>query len=111
LESLIKGDEYAGNRSDKWAWSSSDETVVTVDPNGLVAPVSVGEAVITVLSKDGYGSAEVPAKVTDGSPEGEPWKLTVMHTNDTHAHLSEVARRAALVKQVGLGGCPCIQSY
>ncbi|MFZ4197895.1 choice-of-anchor I family protein [Paenibacillus sp. NPDC058898] len=86
--------------SSELAWSSSDETVVTVDPNGLVAPVSVGEAVITVLSKDGYGSAEVPVKVTDGSPEGEPWKLTVMHTNDTHAHLSEVARRAALVKQV-----------
>ncbi|WP_339271159.1 choice-of-anchor I family protein [Paenibacillus sp. FSL K6-1330] len=86
--------------SSELAWSSSDETVVTVDPNGLVAPVSVGEAVITVLSKDGYGSADVPVKVTDGSPEGEPWKLTVMHTNDTHAHLSEVARRAALVKQV-----------
>ena len=66
---------------------------------------------ITVLSKDGYGSAEVPVKVTDGSVDGEPWKLTVMHTNDTHAHLAEVARRATLVQEVrseggnSLAGC------
>ncbi|MCT1400217.1 choice-of-anchor I family protein [Paenibacillus sp. p3-SID867] len=86
--------------SSELLWSSSDETVATVDSNGLVTPVSVGEAVITVLSKDGYGSAEVPVKVTDGSVDGEPWKLTVMHTNDTHAHLAEVARRATLVQEV-----------
>ncbi|MEC0305426.1 choice-of-anchor I family protein [Paenibacillus lautus] len=86
--------------STELTWSSSNEMVASVDPTGLVTPVSAGEAVITVLSKDGYGSAVVQVKVTDGSSEGEPWKLTVMHTNDTHAHLAEVARRAALVKQV-----------
>ena len=86
--------------STELAWSSSNEMVAAVDQNGLVTPVSAGEAVITVLSKDGYGSAEVPVKVTDGSVDGEPWKLTVMHTNDTHAHLAEVARRATLVQEV-----------
>ncbi|MFB6473290.1 choice-of-anchor I family protein [Paenibacillus glucanolyticus] len=86
--------------STELVWSSTDEAVATVDQNGLVTPLSVGEAVITVLSKDGYGAAEVPVRVTDGSAVDEPWKLTVMHTNDTHAHLSEVARRATLVEQV-----------
>lgn len=28
------------------------------------------------------------------------WSLTIMHTNDTHAHLADVARRATLVKQI-----------
>lgn len=81
-------------------WSSSDERVATVDPTGLVTPLSKGDAVITVVSGDGYGSAEVLVKVVDASSEEEAWKLTVMHTNDTHAHLAEVARRATLVKQV-----------
>ncbi len=99
-EPLQASVEPAQGGSAELAWCSSDETVAAVDQNGLVTPVSAGEAVITVLSKDGYGSAEVSVNVTDDSPEGEQWKLTVMHTNDTHAHLAEVARRAALVQEI-----------
>lgn len=36
-------------------WSSSDETVVTVDNTGLVTAVGVGEAVITCKTTDGTG--------------------------------------------------------
>ncbi|AYB45991.1 choice-of-anchor I family protein [Paenibacillus lautus] len=99
-ERLQASVETAQGGSADLVWRSSDETVAVVDQNGLVTPISAGEAVITVLSKDGYGSAEVTVKVTDGSPDGEPWKLTVMHTNDTHAHLAEVARRATLVQEI-----------
>lgn len=36
----------------------------------------------------------------DVGKEPITWPLTVMHTNDTHAHLADVARRATLVNQV-----------
>ncbi|KKO54549.1 choice-of-anchor I family protein [Paenibacillus sp. DMB20] len=92
--------EQAGGGHAGLAWSSSDESVATVDGTGLVTPLAEGDTVIAVTSEDGYGSAEVPVKVKGSAPGGEPWKLTVMHTNDTHAHLADVARRATLVKQV-----------
>lgn len=34
-------------------WSSSDDTIATVDSNGLVTAISLGEAVITVTTEDG----------------------------------------------------------
>jgi transglutaminase/protease-like cytokinesis protein 3 len=34
-------------------WSSNDESVCRVDANGLIFPVSAGEAIITALTKDG----------------------------------------------------------
>ncbi|MBW7474701.1 choice-of-anchor I family protein [Paenibacillus oenotherae] len=74
-------------------WSSSDDHVAVVDASGRVTPVAEGTAVIRAVSADGFGVAE--AAVTVG-----PWKLTVMHTNDTHAHLADAPRRATLVKQV-----------
>lgn len=43
---------------------------------------------------------ELGAPKAQQPASGETWKLTVMHTNDTHAHLAEVARRATLVKQI-----------
>lgn len=95
-------DPVQGNETEV-IWSSSDETVATVEGNGKVTPVSPGQAVITALSKDGYGVAEAVVTVSDPSAD-HPWKLTVMHTNDTHSHLSEVARRATLVKQVRAEG-------
>ncbi len=39
------------------SWSSSDDTVVTVDKDGNVIAVSVGEATITATSADGKASA------------------------------------------------------
>lgn len=44
----------ANNKSFKdITWTTSDETVATVDQNGLVTPVDVGTAVITVKTLDG----------------------------------------------------------
>lgn len=84
-------------------WSSSDEAVATVDAEGSVTPKAAGKAVITVKSTDGLGEAAATVTVNPKA-DGDTWKLTVMHTNDTHAHLDEVARRATLVKQIRAEG-------
>ncbi|MFE5320320.1 choice-of-anchor I family protein [Paenibacillus sp. NPDC056579] len=80
-------------------WSSSNPAVASVDANGKVNPVAAGTAVITAISADGYGVAEASVQVLPKG-SGEAWTLTVMHTNDTHAHLADVARRATMVGQV-----------
>lgn len=84
-------------------WSSADPQVAEVDNEGNVMPKAAGQTVVTARSEDGYGMAE--AVVTVSEADADTWKLTVMHTNDTHAHLAEVARRTTLVKQIrGEGG-------
>lgn len=40
------------------SWESSDETVVTVDDEGNITPVAIGEATITVITGDGELEAE-----------------------------------------------------
>ncbi|MCM3663682.1 5'-nucleotidase C-terminal domain-containing protein [Mesobacillus subterraneus] len=47
-------------------------------------------------------SIAVPAVSANmkGQKPGKPYELTIMHTNDTHAHLDTVAKRVAAIKQV-----------
>lgn len=43
----------------KFTWSSSDVSVATVDPSGLVRGVSEGWATITVMAGDTHGTSEI----------------------------------------------------
>lgn len=53
---------YAGgSNTDKIVWSSSAESVATVDQNGLVTGVTVGEAIITAKKSE---TLKVQAKIT-----------------------------------------------
>ncbi|ESU34281.1 hypothetical protein G3A_01825, partial [Bacillus sp. 17376] len=47
-------------------------------------------------------SIAVPAVSANmkGMKPGKPYELTIMHTNDTHAHLDTVAKRVSAIKQV-----------
>ena len=47
-------------------------------------------------------SIAVPAASANmkGKKPGKPYELTVMHTNDTHAHLDSVAKRITAINQV-----------
>lgn len=44
-------------------------------------------------------SSEGFAKYTMNLPEDHSWDLTILHTNDTHSHLDNIARRATEVKK------------
>ncbi len=52
----------------KVSWSSSDEAVATVSPNGVVTGVAVGSAIITVKTSDGGKTATCSVTVRDDSP-------------------------------------------
>lgn len=45
-------------------WESDDEDIATVNENGIVTGVSVGETTITVTSTETYGEGETPASAT-----------------------------------------------
>ncbi|MEK3806132.1 bifunctional 2',3'-cyclic-nucleotide 2'-phosphodiesterase/3'-nucleotidase [Bacillus sp. FSL H8-0547] len=49
---------------------------------------------------DGFAKYTIDLKGGTTAPPTDSWKLTVMHTNDTHAHLDDVARRVTKVKEV-----------
>lgn len=53
-------------------WSSSDTAVATVDQDGLVTPVGVGEATITVTTLDGGKTASCVVKVNNKTEEPDP---------------------------------------
>ncbi|MBY8914409.1 multifunctional 2',3'-cyclic-nucleotide 2'-phosphodiesterase/3'-nucleotidase/5'-nucleotidase [Bacillus sp. YC2] len=51
----------------------------------------------------GYGQYKLQFKDEEPGtdpPKDETWKLTVMHTNDTHAHLDNAARRMTKIKEI-----------
>lgn len=54
----------------KVTWTSSDDTVATVDENGVVTAVSAGTAVITVTTEDGGLTATCTVAVTPKPSSG-----------------------------------------
>ena len=68
----------------KVTWTSSDDTVATVDENGVVTAVSAGAAVITVTTEDGSLTASctvtVTVPVTGVSLDKDEMSLTVGET-------------------------------
>jgi uncharacterized protein YjdB len=69
-------------------WTSSDNTIATVDANGLVVPVAEGETTVTVTTEDGGFQATVPVTVLSGwtqftlHPGGRIWYVSSSEGNN-----------------------------
>ena len=77
---------YPTNVSDTINWKSSDESIVTVNQNGIVTAIAKGEAVITVMTaKDSITNTAKVIVRTDGDKDG------VIDDKDTCADTPEGA--------------------
>lgn len=54
------------------SFSSQDPSIATVDENGVVTGISVGETVITATTNDGGLSDECVVTITEGLPPCTP---------------------------------------
>lgn len=83
---LVKGDSHKltaivtpDNSIEEVVWSSADESVATVDGDGLVTAIGYGETIVTVISGD--RSARCQVTVTKRLAESvtvDPAELTIM---------------------------------
>ena len=78
---------YASVQPDSYSWSSSDESILKVDENGLMTAVGVGTAIITLTSTNPAYSKTQSFIVNDIMPtEVKITEDTVtMYEGDTHA--------------------------
>ena len=82
-DTLLRAQVYPMNATYKdVSWSSSDETVATVDESGLVTAVSAGDAVIAAESVDGL-TAECRVKVLPAVIEMSELEVE-MYVDETH---------------------------
>lgn len=63
--------EPVGGGAATVTWTSSNSSVAAVDSHGNVTPVSSGQATITALSADGYGSAVATVSVSPAQSGGD----------------------------------------
>ena len=74
------GEAVVGTQSFEW---SSDETVATVDPTGLVTAVANGSAMVTATSGEASGSATVTVEQRVAEVRVSPESVTLFAIGDT----------------------------
>lgn len=88
-----------------WSIAPIKGATVTFESSLLAKPFAEKSSSVDFIrnaSTDGLGVYKLAFK-DDGTtepPATDNWHLTVMHTNDTHAHLDDAARRATKIKEV-----------
>ncbi|MBL3658428.1 glycoside hydrolase family 44 protein [Fulvivirga sediminis] len=65
-------------------WSSSDESIATVSPNGLITGIAEGSAIITVTTTDGGFTDQEAISVTEGSSDfcTDPTSISLPFSKD-----------------------------
>ena len=65
-----KEDVYTtGNLTQKFTWSSADQTIATVDQNGLIKGIAEGQTTVSYTSEDGVYKKDLIVIVTEKDPE------------------------------------------
>ncbi|EIJ80387.1 5'-nucleotidase [Bacillus methanolicus PB1] len=71
-------------------------TVSSINREIKISTTGLTSGTYKVYAVDLLGNVSNPTEIVTLTP----FKLTVMHTNDTHAHLDNIARRITAIKQV-----------
>ena len=69
----------------------------------VVLATTLATSVIAVTNPAGANAqkeSEKQAKKDDKKSNKKPFTLSLMHTNDTHAHLDNIAKKVTAVKEV-----------
>ncbi|MGE6631720.1 multifunctional 2',3'-cyclic-nucleotide 2'-phosphodiesterase/3'-nucleotidase/5'-nucleotidase [Bacillus sp. NPDC077027] len=89
-----------------WSISPVKGATLTFESSVLAKPFAEKSSEVKFVRNadtDGLGVYQLSFdedQTTEPPSNSDHWKLTVMHTNDTHAHLDDAARRATKVKEV-----------
>lgn len=100
IETLIATIANADATNQDVTWSSSDETIATVDQDGIVNGLSTGTATITVTTDDGGYTANCTIEVTAGSIPTEGITLNKKRTYLTVGS-AEILEVSVLPEYVG----------
>ena len=83
-------------------WSSSDETVATVDNTGKVTPKKIGSTIITATSQDGNKKATCTVTVAkEGSTNNQNSNTGNNNTNNTKPNSSTSGKNDDTTKSTG----------
>ena len=103
--STIIANVVPANADDKTVeWTSSDETVATVDANGKVKGKAAGTATITATTNDGHYTATCEVTVTPSSAPGIGYVITIGDYALSTEHSSDVLINNTNYRYEGLTG-------
>lgn len=87
---------------DNWSLSPIEGAKVTFESSLLAKPFaeSSNNVKFVAENENGFANYQLSFDGTSEPPEDDTWDLTVMHTNDTHAHVNNAARRLTKVKEI-----------
>ena len=90
-----KEDAYVtGNLTQKFIWSSADQTVATVDQDGVISGIAEGQTTVSYTSEDGTYKKDLIVIVTEKDPDSKE----ELQTEDVKLQQSEMKYTGKAIK-------------